>query len=328
MSQAGPVNLFNEAGQALTPDAVARLLSNICGTRRIAHIQLLSEGLCNFNYRVDFDSGAESVVLRIYGRDSNACQKEIELLRLLRETVPVQEVLQVNTSGFDGVGPFIILRYVEGITFRQLRRTGDAEAIAQAAYSIGEALAAIGRHQFAQRGTLGAGPAINGDFLNGPNAIPKLIDASLASPTLRSRLDERESARVHELAWSHAQALAHLQEERCLVHGDFNNRNVLVHCVQGRWRVAAVIDWEFALAGSPFFDIATFLQYERKQSPSREPHFSLGYQHSGGKLPADWWQLARVVGLAKQCELLAQENVPADIVAEVVGLVQETVFGS
>jgi aminoglycoside phosphotransferase (APT) family kinase protein len=73
-------------------------------------------------------------------------------------------------------------------------------------------------------------------------------------------------ARVHELAWSHAQALARLQEERCLVHGDFNNRNVLVHCVQGRWRVAAVIDWEFALAGSPFFDIATFLQYERSKA--------------------------------------------------------------
>jgi hypothetical protein len=54
---------------------------------------------------VDFDSGAEPVVLRIYGRDSNACQKEVDLLRLVRETVPVPEVLHVNASGFDGCRP-------------------------------------------------------------------------------------------------------------------------------------------------------------------------------------------------------------------------------
>jgi aminoglycoside phosphotransferase (APT) family kinase protein len=313
-----------ETGLALTPEVVARLLDTIFGTRRVAHVQLLSEGLCNFNYRVDFDSGAESVVLRIYGRDANACQKEVDLLRLLREIVPVPEVLHVNAAGFAGVGPFIVLRYVEGITFRQLRRTGDVEAVAQAAHSIGETLAAIGRHQFAQRGTLGAGPAISGEFLNGPNAIPELIDACLASPTLRGRLDERVRERVHKLAWSRAQALAHLQEERRLVHGDFNNRNVLVRREQGRWRVAAVIDWEFAVAGSPLFDIATFLQYERVQNPSREPHFSLGFAQGGGQLPEDWWRLARVVGLVKQCETLAQQNLPADIVTEVAELVRET----
>jgi aminoglycoside phosphotransferase (APT) family kinase protein len=145
----------NEAGPAPSPDAVAHLLDAIFGARRASGVQLLSEGLCNFNYRVALDSGAESVVLRIYGRDPRACQKEADLLRLLRETVPVPEVLHVQASGLDGVGPFILLRHIEGITFRQLRKTRDSEAIAQAAYSIGETLAAVGRFQFAQRGRPG-----------------------------------------------------------------------------------------------------------------------------------------------------------------------------
>jgi fructokinase len=232
----------------------------------------------------------------------------------------------VSASGVCGVGPFIVMRYVEGITFRQLRRTRDAEAIAQAAHSIGETLAALGRHTFALRGTLGAGPAVTGDYLKGPNAIPEFIDSCLASPTLCSRLDYSVRARVHELAWGRARELARLQDERCLVHGDFNNRNIIVRREQeGRWQVAAVVDWEFAVSGSPMFDIASFLQYERRDSHSREPHFSLGYEHGGGTLPEQWWQLARVVGLKGQCETLTQIRLPADIATEVADLVRATV---
>jgi aminoglycoside phosphotransferase (APT) family kinase protein len=316
----------NEAVQPPSPDAVTRLLGSLFGARRVDKVQLLSDGLCNFNYRVDLGKGAEVIVLRLYGRDPQACQKEVDLLRMVRETVPVPEVLLVSASGEGVVGPFIVMRYVEGITFRQLRRTCDSEAIAQAAHSIGETLAALGRYKFARRGTLGAGPAVVGHYLSGSNAIPEFIDSCLASPTLRSRLDERVRERVHDLAWARARELAPLQDEMCLVHGDFNNRNIIVRREQeGRWQVAAVLDWEFAVSGSPLFDIASFLQYERRCSPSREPHFSLGYEHGGGKLPEDWWQLARVVGLKGQCETLTEIDLPADILTEVVGLVRATV---
>ncbi|HZS09980.1 MAG TPA: phosphotransferase [Blastocatellia bacterium] len=313
----------SEARQAPPSDAVARLLGAVFGARRVAGIQMLSEGLCNFNYKVDLDSGAESVLLRIYGRDPDACRKEARLLGLLKDVIPVPEVLQVSADGLDGVGPFIVLRYVEGITFRQLRRTRDREAVAQAAHSIGETLAALGHCEFPHHGA--PGPAAGGHLLNGPQAIPEFIDSCLASPALRSRLDEETCRRVHALAWCRARELDRLRDEACLVHGDFNNRNVLVRREQGRWRVAAVIDWEFAASGSPLFDIASFLQYERLMSPSREPHFSRGYRDGGGRLPEGWWQLARVVGLARQCGTLAGAHLPAEIATEVAGLVRETI---
>ena len=72
------------------------------------------------------------------------------------------------------------------------------------------------------------------------------------------------------------------------------------------------------------FDIASFLQYESRLSPSREPHFSQGYKRGGGRLPDGWWQLARIVGLTSQCESLTQAELPTEIVDEIVDLVQAT----
>ena len=313
-----------KAPQAPRPDAIARLLGHLFGTRRIGHLDLLSEGLSNFNYRVDLDPGVESIVLRIYGRDPSRCQKEADFLQSLRNKLPVPEVLHVDAGGCCGVGPFIITRYIEGISFRQLRRMGDSGAIAQAAYAIGKTLPAFSPYRSTDPAMLGTSPAIVGHFLNGPLAIPELIDSCLTSPTLRRRLDGRVRERIQAVAWSRARDLAGLQKETCLVHGDFSNRNVLVRRRRGRWVVAGVIDWELAVSGSPLYDIASFLQYERVRAPSREPHFSLGYRHGGGKLPEGWRQLARVVGLATQCEALTQTTLPAFVATEVAELVRET----
>jgi len=286
--------------------------------------EALAEGLCNFTYRVDFDS-AEPVVLRIYGRDPSACQKEVDLLGLVRGQVPVPEVLAAYPAGVGEVGPFLVTRFVEGITFRRLRATRDTQAIADAAGSIGETLARIGRFGFDRRGVLGAGPAVAAPFLNGPNAVPELVDRCLASPVLEARLDEPTRDEVRRAVWTRAADLGRLAGECRLVHRDFNNRNVLVHQERGRWQVAAVLDWELAVSGSPLVDVGSFLRYETETNPSREPHFSRGYERGGGHLPPDWRQLARLVDLASLCELLTEPRVPVDIVVEVRDLVRTTI---
>ncbi len=285
-------------------------------------MQLLDEGLCNFNYRVDLDAGPP-VVVRIYGRNPAACRKEVGVLRLVQNSVPVPDVLEACPEGYEDVGPLALLRYVEGITFRQLRRLGDHEAIAEAAYSIGETLAAIGRFEFAGNSGVGEGATI-APFMENPTAIPELVDECLESEVLRRRLDADLRERLHGLVWSRAPELARLASERSLVHCDFNNRNTLVRCERGRWRLAAVLDWEYAVSGSPLVDVGSFLRYERLSSPSREPHFSQGYLSGGGRLPEDWWRLARVVVLANLCEILTESELPESLVMEVVALVRAT----
>src|SRR6185295_12242550 len=109
-------------------------------------------------------------------------------LGLVSETVPVPELLYAEPRPVDETRPFAILRYIDGLTFRELKRTGDRPAIEQAAYSLGKTLAAIGRYRFPEPGRLGAGLVVAGKFVEGPDTVPQLVDRFLSSTVLQERI--------------------------------------------------------------------------------------------------------------------------------------------
>jgi len=125
--------------------------------------------------------------------------------------------------------------------------------------------------------------------------------------------------------WSALPELALCEEQASLVHGDFGKRNVLVRQAKGRWGVAAVLDWEFAVSSAPITDLANFLRYERASRPSAEPSFSNGYLEAGGTLPDGWRRLSRVVDLVALCEMLTRDSLPDDVAVELAELVRATV---
>jgi aminoglycoside phosphotransferase (APT) family kinase protein len=265
------------------------------------------------------------VVLRIYEHDASLCRKEWDLLRLAGGSVPVPEVIHAEPYGLEDLPPFTLARYVEGVSFRDLRRSGDTGAMAEAAYSVGESLAAIGRATFDRPGWLGLGPAVTEPLLDGKDPTPRFVDLCLASIDLGRRMPADLRSRTSGLVWRWAPQLARLDEEARLVHGDFNGRNLLVRCLAGRWRVVAVLDWEFAVSGSPLGDLGNFLRYERALRPIAEPHFSVGYSHAGGALPRDWRRLARVLDVAAICESLTHGQLPDGAAAELVELIRAIV---
>jgi len=293
--------------------------------RRIGAIEPLAGGLRNANFRIRFDALSESIVLRIYQHDASLCQKEIDLLRLVRGSVPVPEVLHAEPRGLDDLPPFLLQPYVEGIAFLDLHRSVDSRAIAQAAYSAGETLAAMGRFTFSQSGWLAPGPAVTAPLLEGSDRAPRFVDRCLASLNLQRRMPTGLGECTHDLVWSWAPRLASLEDQKCLVHGDFSRRNLLVRCLSGRWSVAAVLDWEFAVSASPLNDVGHFLRYERAARPQVEPHFSTGYCAAGGRLPEDWRRLARILDLTALCESLTRDQLPDEISVELVELVRAIV---
>jgi aminoglycoside phosphotransferase (APT) family kinase protein len=308
---------------------VLRLVRTLFGACRVVAVELFPEGFRNLNYRVQFDSGREPLVLRIYGPDPNAWRNEVALLENLRKAgIPVPEVVAAHGDGFASIPvfsgrPFIVTRYVEGVTFRELKARRNLRATAEAAYSIGETVAAFHTAAVYDRCTNEC-PAGLSPVLETPNALLATLSDCLRSTVLIARLDSITRQRLHELAQEHFEELNSIARENNLVHGDFGNRNVLVHLKEGRWQVAAVIDWEFARIGPALLDIGGFLRYERRSRPVREPHFSRGYLAAGGTLPNNWWRLARVVDLIKQCATLAHEGLPESVVREVAELVQRT----
>jgi fructokinase len=280
--------------------------------------------LRNANFKLHLDGTAESFVLRIYEHDASLCQKEIDLMCLVCGSVPVPELVHAEPNGFDDLQPFTITRHVEGMTFLELKRTENADAIAQAAYSAGETLAAIGRFRFPKPGWLAPGPTVAAPLLEGADPMPRFVELCLASVNFEQRMPADLRKRVSTLLVSFIPQLRSVQDQACLVHGDFNRRNLLVRPIGGRWSVAAVLDWEFAVSGSPVADLGTFLRYEPRFRPIAEPDFSTGYLNAGGELPPDWWRIARIVDLTALCESLAHEDLSSAIAKELVELVRAT----
>jgi aminoglycoside phosphotransferase (APT) family kinase protein len=314
-----------EPRRALAPEMVGRMVGAAFPGRHVAEIQPLGGGLRNANFKLRLDGQVEPVVLRVYEHDASLCRKELDLLRLAGGSVPVPEVIHAEPHGWEDLPPFTLARYVEGIGLRDLRRSGDTGAVAEAAYSAGETLAAIGRFSFDRPGWLGPGPAVTAPLLEGKDPTPRFVDLCLASIDAGRRVPSGVRDRASALVWRWAPELACLEKEARLVHGDFNAGNLLVRCLAGRWSVVAVLDWEFAVSGSPLGDAGNFLRYERAAHPLAEPHFSAGYEHAGGALPRDWRRLARVLDLAAICESLTHDQLPDTAVAELVETIRAIV---
>ena len=305
--------------------ALAAVIERAFPGARVAEALPLADGFRNSNFKVHLEGAVEPMVLRIYRHDPALCRKELDLIRFLARSVPVPEVIHAEPCGLDDRPPFAVMRFVEGITFRELRRTGDREAIAQAAGSVGETLAAIHRTAFSKSGWLAAGLEVTAPLIEGANSMPRFVDLCLASVSLQARMPADLRDCVHGLMWSAAPELVSLENQAQLVHGDFNKRNVLVREAGGRWSVAAILDWEFAVSSTPLTDFGNFLRFESASRPPAEPHFSDGYRRGGGSLPPDWRRLARLVDLVALCESLTRDWLPQDVEAELVELVQATV---
>jgi aminoglycoside phosphotransferase (APT) family kinase protein len=309
-------------GPALIRDCIGIAFRDL----EVSATSLLSGGLINTNIKVEFESHQPPVVLRIYRGDAATCLKESAVLQLVRPTVPVPAVIHAEPNGVAGSPPFSILEFVDGVTFQQLKRTNDLEAIHQAAASVGEASARIGKFQFPKPGRLEMDNdlSVGGRYVEGPDPIPRLLESFLESKLLQQRIDVSLQQQLHNFIWSWADRLRTFDNDSHLVHCDFGNRNILVDCVNGRWQVAAVLDWEFALSGSPLLDVGNFLRYEPEDTPLREPYFSRAFVESGGCLPDDWRQVCRVIDLTALVECLTHDHLPAGVADEILGLINST----
>jgi len=302
---------------------VERLLEPWRGTRRVAIATLLDGGLMNRNYRVRV--GEDDVVLRFYDRDPRACGKELALLHAVQGRLPVPRVLYAAAHA--APAPFAVLEFVDGISLRDLKKIGDRSATVDAAHSAGLALAALASVPSTALVHLATDIAPS-EVLDSPNVNARLIDHFLTSSHLQARIGASTAIRVRDFAWRHDDGLAAAHLPSAIAHGDFNAANILVRPHAGRWTVAAVLDWEFAFAGSMAYDIGNFLRYERSSSPWFEPGFSRGLVDGDVELPSDWRTTARVADLSALCELLTRPEMPTHVADEVRGLVLATLDGA
>ena len=305
-------------------DVVSRRLAPWLNGRTVLDVQLMAGGLINRNCRVRVSGMPAACVFRLYDRDRSAAAKELAILRLLRRDVPVPEVLFANTAPADNEPPFLLLELVNGTSLAEVSRGSDRDAIAAAAYDAGRLLARLQTHRFTRPGLLTADLVVDSTGLPEPLTTTSLVAHFAASPTFTSRVGVRLTDDLLRAAqgWDdHPRAPA---MPTTLAHGDFNRRNVLVAGSGGACRVSAILDWEFAFAGSAYCDVGNFLRHEPADRPRFEPWFSRGLMDTGVALDGDWRLAAQIVDLPALCELLSRASTPADTVSEIAALVTET----
>jgi aminoglycoside phosphotransferase (APT) family kinase protein len=313
-----------ELPRELPLDTLREIFARAVPGHALSGASPLPGGLSNTLYRLRGDGLGDTFVLRLYTRDRTACGKEIDLHRLVRGSVPVPEIVYADA---DATVPHVVMRWVDGVTFREIKQRRDIGAIAECARSIGETLARIGDFSFSRPGWIGAGLEIGGPLLEGTDVVPRFVERCLASPETGRRLAPEIRNQVRRYIRDRAARLLEFESERALVHSDFGSPNLVVDRTGGRWRVAAVLDWEYAFAGSPLCDVGHMIRYERRGVPRIEPHFSNGFREAGGVLPDGWFDLGRAIDLMALLEFLTRPVLPESIVREIGELVAAAVEG-
>jgi aminoglycoside phosphotransferase (APT) family kinase protein len=260
------------------------------------------------------EAAGERSVVRIYAgrgaaRGANAAEVDAAVLRLVRGLLPVPEVLEVRRADPSaGTPSLLVTSWLAGTRLDKVLPIADARLAAAIGRNLGRILARL-----AQMPLLRAGTFLDGELRIGP--MPPGADDLVAwigtraegSPLAAWTATDRKA--LLDLA-DRAQAVIDLTGRACLVHSDFNPKNLLVDPTTGE--VTGLVDWEFAHAGSPFADLGNLLRFDR------QPHFAEAAVATYSELvvdaPGNLLDRARAADLFALVDLAARrgENPVAD----------------
>lgn len=209
------------------------------------------------------EMAGERTVVRIYSdgrRGANAAEVDAAVLRLVHGLLPVPEVLEVRRGdGADGSPGLLVTSFLPGTPLDRLLPSAPDGLRRTVGHQLGALLARL-----AQMPMPRAGPFVDADLRIGPlppelAGLPEWVERHRGRGAF-AEWSQHELAALAAVA-ADAQVLLDRLERTCLVHSDFNPKNLLVD--PGTGAVTGLVDWEFAHAGMPVTDLGNLLRFER-----------------------------------------------------------------
>jgi aminoglycoside phosphotransferase (APT) family kinase protein len=274
-------------------EEIRELVRSQLGGSEIESVSLLTGGFVNSNYRLALRDHS-SLVLRIAARPGDL-KKELRVLKHVHDAVPVPAVV---AEDFSGARPFALLEFVEGALLSDSLGSLDNANLTRVAFEAGISLQAIHSFDFGKAGFFDEDFAFKPAFENFGGSLYDYICSNLEVGRVRERLGEDLAERASECVRSRRDVYWSIPNSTRLVHCDYNLKNILIRKVGSVWKVAGVLDWEFAIAGSPLVDIGNFLRFEDELPPGFSESFIRGYISSSMGLPSNWREVARLLDLA------------------------------
>jgi aminoglycoside phosphotransferase (APT) family kinase protein len=305
-------------------DQIQVLLSPVLKGAAIASVERVEGGLTNTLYRITPADGGVSLCLRIFAAGRLSWERELKILARVSTSLPVPEALLADCGGTDFCRPYLVYKWIEGITLNECRRQTPPAALLSVAEPLGRLLAGVASFSFA-------------DDLNGaPNGIHEgqspmevLLSANkeaLLHGLARKRLGAALADAMCSRLDASAVRVRELEHAASLVHGDLSGRNILVALDEdGGWRISGLIDWEAAFSGSSLWDVGSLFRYPKRYSETFRQRFERGYRDASGALSEDWLRTARLLDATRLVATLNEERELPVVFAECRELIEAVV---
>ncbi len=251
----------------------------------------------NTNLRLRLSHHDQPCLLRLVVHNPAAARKEYALNRLVCSHVPVPRFLYYADDNPITGDPYSLMEWIEGFRLEVVAPTLPADKMVALGHSVGATLAGIHSITFPQAGFLDADLKIATPISVGKEGLVGFLRQCLLEGPGGTRLGANLMQAVLAFAESKGSLLDAWTGAPSLTHGDFGGSNIQVGEQADSWEVAAVLDWEFAFSGSPFFDFGNLLRAPLGDLPDFARAVETGYRSAGGILPADWRQMGRLADL-------------------------------
>lgn len=306
----------------LDKNMIEKLLSPYCNDP-IESFLLLSEGCANTNYKVTFQNNRPPIVIRIYMREKSALKREVAIHRLVEKTIPVPKHHYFDDSCQHYPYAYSILEWIDGTLMREIVLSKNEQA-QEIVFEAGQYLDVLRKIKFDKGGFFDEKLSVR-QFSEEEKYLPYVLNI-LKDNIVKDSLGYSLLDSVRKLVEQNSHLLPDLDDAN-LTHGDYDPANIMVKKINGRWKIAAILDWEFAFSGTYLLDIGLMLRYSHKLPKYYEEKFIEGIQSNGYRLPKTWKKQAKLMDLL--CLLqLAHYNPNSErpkLNRDVVSLINNTV---
>jgi len=309
-----------ESTSLLNEVEIRELVRSQLGGSEIESVSVLTGGFVNSNYRLVL-SDHRSLVLRIGARPGDL-KKELRVLKHVQDTVPVPAVI---AQDFSGSHPFALLEFIEGTLLSDSLSSLDPSELTKVAFEAGISLQTIHSFDLGKAGFFNENFVFSPAFENFGGSLYDYICSSLAGGRVRERLGETLAECALECVRAKRDVYWSIPNSTRLIHCDYNLKNILIRSIGSGWKVAAILDWEFAIGGSPLVDIGNFLRFEDELPAGFSESFVGGYTSGAIGLPSNWREIARLLDLAAMMNFLEGKEEAPRTFHTAVSVIRKTV---
>ncbi len=198
-------------------------------------------------------AAGEDAVLRLYVRQPERAAIDVSLMELVRGLLPVPRVLDAKPEGSPDDPPYVLTERLPGVNLEvYLQTAGEAER-RRVGQHLGELLVRLSGMPFRVFGEFVGRELVVRPYPFGD--LERYVDAHVVD----LELEAKQVVKLGEVVAEAEELLAGGVERVCLVHSDFNPKNLLVD--PDTQEITGLIDWEFAHAGSPYTDLGNLLRF-------------------------------------------------------------------